>query len=223
MLKTSSMPELYIGLMSGTSVDGIDVALVDFSDGKIRLAAFHYLPFSAEIRQKIQALSSPDQDISLKNYGALDCRLGCLCAESVLALLAKAKTSAAEIRAIGSHGQTVYHAPEPPFGFSLQIGDPNRIAEITGITTIGDFRRRDIASGGQGAPLAPAFHKAVFADALQARVVLNIGGIANITVLNGDSVLGLIPDPATHLWIYGIFNTVTYLTTLAVNGRQAAR
>ncbi len=196
------MPELYIGLMSGTSIDGIDAGLVDFSEQKIRLIAFHYQPFSAELRRKIQQLSQPDTAVLLADLGMIDAQLGQLFAETALALLDKAEIPPACIMAIGSHGQTVCHAPEGKYGFSLQIGDPNRIAEITGITTIGDFRRRDIAKGGQGAPLVPAFHQAVFADPTKTTTVLNIGGIANISVLDGQQVLGFDTGPGNTLMDY---------------------
>ncbi len=185
--------------MSGTSLDGIDAGLVDFNDGEIRLVSFHYQPFSAELRRRIHLISQPEQPILLNNYGSLDAKLGQLFAEAALALLEKAEIPASSVRAIGSHGQTVYHAPEPPYGFSLQIGDSNRIAEITGITTVADFRRRDIAAGGQGAPLVPAFHQAIFADKTQRRTILNVGGIANITVLDGDKVLGFDTGPGNTL------------------------
>ena len=198
------MSELYIGLMSGTSLDGIDAGLVDFSNNAIRLIEFHYLAFSYELRLRIQQVSQADQPILLKEYGALDAELGCLFAESTLNLLQKAQIPASAIQAVGSHGQTVYHAPETPFGFSLQIGDPNRIAQITGITTIADFRRRDIAVGGQGAPLVPAFHQAVFADKRVARTVLNIGGIANITLLEGNQVIGFDTGPGNTLMDFWI-------------------
>ena len=191
--------ELYIGLMSGTSLDGIDAGLVDFSDGKIKLISFHYQPFSAELRQTIHQLSQANQAIFLKDYGHLDSHLGHLFAEASLSLLETSNLKPNDIKAIGSHGQTVYHAPESINGFSLQIGDPNRIAELTGITTIADFRRRDIAVGGQGAPLVPAFHQAVFGDKNQAKTIVNIGGIANVSILNGDSVLGFDTGPGNTL------------------------
>ncbi|MGZ0078376.1 anhydro-N-acetylmuramic acid kinase [Methylomonas sp. YC3] len=193
------MSELYIGLMSGTSVDGIDAGLVDFSNGKIQLVAFHYQPFPPELRQKIHKLSQANQPVLLTDYGSLDSQIGRLFGETVLTLLSNAQILASAIKAVGSHGQTVYHAPETANGFSLQIGDPNRIAEITGITTVADFRRRDIAVGGQGAPLVPAFHQAVFGDAAQARVIVNIGGIANITVLNDKPVIGFDTGPGNGL------------------------
>jgi anhydro-N-acetylmuramic acid kinase len=218
------MSELYIGLMSGTSLDGIDAALVDFKDEKVRLVEFEYLPFPADLQNAIQRLSKPDALISLKEYGAMDARLGHLFADIVNSLLAKAELPAASVNAIGSHGLTVYHAPDirPPgmaevsqsvgnrcdkFPFSLQIGDPNVIAEKTGITTVADFRRRDIAAHGQGAPLVPAFHQAVFQNPNEHRCIVNIGGIANITVLSKHQdadVIGFDTGPGNtlmDLWI----------------------
>lgn len=199
MPKTKDVPELYIGLMSGTSIDGIDAGLVDFSHGKIELIAFHYQAFPEELRQRIHNLSQPDQPILLKDYGNLDSRIGQLFAGAAQQLLDNTKIPASSITAIGSHGQTVYHAPESSNGFSLQIGDPNRITQLTGITTVADFRRRDIAVGGQGAPLVPAFHQAVFADKSITRTVVNIGGIANITVLDRNPVIGFDTGPGNGL------------------------
>ncbi|MDI1232270.1 MAG: anhydro-N-acetylmuramic acid kinase [Methylobacter sp.] len=201
------MPELYIGLMSGTSLDGIDAALVDFKDNKVELIEFEYLPFSDEIQSTIQRLSKPDALISLKEYGTMDTRLGVLFAESVNTLLAKADIPASAVNAIGSHGLTIYHAPEIKRPFSLQIGDPNIIAELTGITTVADFRRRDIAAKGQGAPLVPAFHQAVFHHPNEHRCIVNVGGIANITVLPKQlsaQVIGFDTGPGNtlmDLWI----------------------
>lgn len=201
------MSELYIGLMSGTSLDGIDAALVDFKDNKVQLVDFEYLPLSADIQSAIQRLSKPDALISLKEYGAMDARLGHLFADIVNTLLAKANIPTSSIKAIGSHGLTVYHAPEIRFSFSLQIGDPNVIAELTGITTVADFRRRDIAAKGQGAPLVPAFHQAVFQNPDEHRCIVNIGGIANITVLSkhlSAEVIGFDTGPGNtlmDLWI----------------------
>lgn len=202
MQKTDPSPELYIGLMSGTSLDGIDAALVDFSDKQIRLLAFHYQAFPNLLRQQIHYLSQPDQAIMLSRLGEIDAQLGGLFAEASMQLLEKAAVKPENIKAIGSHGQTVYHAPAGPHGFSLQIGDPNRIAEITGITTVCDFRRRDIAVGGQGAPLVPAFHHAAFFDAATAKTVLNIGGIANISILAADRVSGFDTGPGNTLMDY---------------------
>jgi anhydro-N-acetylmuramic acid kinase len=201
------MSELYIGLMSGTSLDGIDAALVDFKDNQVQLVSFEYLPLSADIQSAIQQLNKPDALVSLKEYGAMDARLGHLFADTVNTLLAKADIPASSIKAIGSHGLTVYHAPEIRFPFSLQIGDPNVIAELTGITTVADFRRRDIAAKGQGAPLVPAFHQAVFQNPDEHRCIVNIGGIANITVLSkylSEEVIGFDTGPGNtlmDLWI----------------------
>ncbi len=175
--------ELYIGLMSGTSLDGIDAALVNLSNDSVELVAFEYLPFSMEIQLELQKISAPNALISLQDYGEMDARLGHWFALVVKNLLKKKQLQANSITAIGSHGQTVYHAPAGKFPFSLQIGDPNYIAEKTGITTVADFRRRDIAAGGQGAPLVPAFHEAVFHCENETRCIVNIGGIANVTVL----------------------------------------
>ncbi len=201
------MSELYIGLMSGTSLDGIDAALVEFTDNKAQLIQFEYLPFPDEIQNTIQRLSKPDALISLKEYGAMDTRLGRLFAESVNTLLAKANIRASAVNAIGSHGLTTYHAPSIRLPFSLQIGDPNIIAELTGITTVADFRRRDIAAQGQGAPLVPAFHQAAFHHPNEHRCIVNIGGIANITVLPKQlsaQVIGFDTGPGNtlmDLWI----------------------
>ncbi|HEY8218742.1 MAG TPA: anhydro-N-acetylmuramic acid kinase [Methylobacter sp.] len=201
------MPEFYIGLMSGTSLDGIDAALVDFKDNKVRLVGFEYLPLPTDIQNVIQRLSKPDALISLKEYGAMDARLGHLFADVVNTLLAKADMPVSSVKAIGSHGLTVYHAPEIKFPFSLQIGDPNVIAELTGITTVADFRRRDIAAKGQGAPLVPAFHRAVFQHPDEYRCIVNIGGIANITILpkhQPSDVIGFDTGPGNtlmDLWI----------------------
>lgn len=177
------MTELYIGLMSGTSLDGIDAALVEFKNNGVQLIAFEYLPFSDEIKDQLAQISDANAMLFLKDYGSMDTQLGLLFSQIIETLLVKANLPATAISAIGSHGQTIYHEPNTALPFSLQIGDPNIIAEHTGITTIADFRRRDIAAGGQGAPLVPAFHQAVFSHPQENRCIVNIGGIANITIL----------------------------------------
>lgn len=200
------MLELYIGLMSGTSLDGIDAGLVDFSDDKIRLLAFEYLSFSGSIKKEIQHLSQANSPVLLKDYGSIDSQLGHLFAQATKTLLKKANISSSNVIAIGSHGLTVYHAPQVTPAFSLQIGNPNIIAEETGITTISDFRRRDIAAGGQGAPLAPAFHHAIFSQILDLKIqnicIINIGGIANITYLSKDKTIGFDTGPGNTLMDY---------------------
>ena len=174
------MPELFIGLMSGTSLDGMDAALVDFSDQRPRLLHALTQPHPPALRQRLAALCRPGED-EIERLGEADGELAQLAAAAVKRLLATCGVAAADVRAIGSHGQTIRH--RPALGFTLQIGDPARIAQLTGITTVADFRRRDMAAGGQGAPLVPAFHAAVFRHPDHDRVVLNLGGMANITHL----------------------------------------
>lgn len=176
------MSSLFIGLMSGTSMDAADAALVDFSFTPPKLIATQRTPLTAELRAALLALCVPGPN-EIERMAEFDARLGEIFAETTLALLKKSGVSTMDIQAIGSHGQTVRHQPGGPYPFSLQIGNPALIAERTGITTIADFRRADIAAGGQGAPLVPAFHNAVFRSFEHDRVVVNIGGIANITIL----------------------------------------
>lgn len=176
------MSELLIGLMSGTSLDGIDAVLVTDDNPPALIDALH-VPFSATLRDRILKVAEDRIPCSLDALGRLDAELGEAFAAAVQTLLAQAGKSAGDILVIGSHGQTVRHRPEGPLGFSLQFGDPNRIAAATGITTVADFRRRDLALGGQGAPLVPAFHAACFRSQEENRAVLNLGGMANLTLL----------------------------------------
>ncbi len=177
------MSELYIGLMSGTSMDAIDVALADFSNNQFQLLDHYSHPISAQLKHKLQLLALDSAETTLDMLGETDAELGDIFADAVSQLLTQTNTPAAAIQAIGSHGQTIRHRPDLPHPFSMQIADANRIAHKTGITTVADFRRRDMAAGGEGAPLTPAFHKAFFSHPEQNRAVLNIGGIANITYL----------------------------------------
>ncbi|HLB57682.1 MAG TPA: anhydro-N-acetylmuramic acid kinase, partial [Gammaproteobacteria bacterium] len=188
------MSELYIGLMSGTSLDGVDAVLVDLSGSQPTMIANHYTEFTAELRQTILALCQSGEN-EINRLGQLDILLGKAFALSVNTLLEKNNISPQKIRAIGSHGQTIRHHPEQQF--TLQIGDPNIIAAETGITTVADFRRRDMAHGGQGAPLVPAFHQSIFGNNKN-RAIVNIGGIANVTLLNG-SVIGFDTGPGNTL------------------------
>ena len=199
--------EYYIGLMSGTSVDGIDAGLYELSGKQPQVIDFYYQPYSSEVKQKIHQLCKHHQTISLQDYGQLDTQLGELFAESSLTLLNKAKIDAKDVQAIGSHGQTLCHSPNTALPFTLQIGDANIISQRTGITTIADFRRRDIAAGGQGAPLVPAFHQAVFQTDKENRVVVNIGGIANLSILPKDmtkNIIGFDTGPGNTLMDYWI-------------------
>ncbi len=196
--------ELYIGLMSGTSLDGIDAILVDFSQEECRDIAFYFQPFPASLKEQIRKLCITDHPILLTEYGAMDCHIGKLFADTVAILLKNADISARRVKAIGSHGLTLCHAPQNTHAFSLQIGDPNIIAENTGITTVSDFRRRDIAAGGQGAPLVPAFHQYFFGQRGEKTCIINIGGIANITLLNNHTAIGFDTGPGNTLIDYWI-------------------
>lgn len=176
---------LYIGLMSGTSLDGIDAALVKIdSNGYPTLLGSHYQDYDKALQRSLFDLSQA-ADVKLEVLAALDQKLGQLYASCCSALLEKHHYQASDIQAIGCHGQTIRHKPRPN-AFSIQIGDANIVAELTGITTVADFRRRDIAAGGEGAPLVPAFHQHAFLDSHNPRQILNLGGIANVTVLSQD-------------------------------------
>jgi anhydro-N-acetylmuramic acid kinase len=198
---------LYIGLMSGTSADAIDAVLVDSEPKNFKVIGHHSIDHDYSTRQDILALCKQGEN-EINRMGELDNKLGLLFSQAAIELLTKLKVSATQIQAIGSHGQTIRHHP-PSIGshpFSLQVGDANIIASRTGITTVADFRRRDIAEGGEGAPLVPAFHKAVFSDSETSRVILNIGGMANISILSPSlPCTGFDTGPGNVLmdaWIY---------------------
>ena len=207
-IKSMEKTEYYIGVMSGTSLDGIDLALVDFAK-----KTPHFLPqlVAAEMQPMPQNLRRQLSDLlrsgktDLQQLGELDHRLGLLYAQSINQFLAKHQLNAAQIQAIGCHGQTIWHAPQGSYPFTMQIGDANLIAAHTQITTIADFRRKDMAYGGQGAPLVPAFHQALFARDDRMTVVLNIGGISNISQLIPEMpVIGYDTGPGNALldsWI----------------------
>ena len=171
---------LYVGLMSGTSLDGADAALVDFSSTPPRVLAFSTVPFGAELRDRILKLSAPGDD-HLDLAGTVSMELAELYARAAEGAIAGGGVQREQVTAIGCHGQTVRHRPEQ--GFTIQLNDPARLAELTGIDVVADFRRRDMAAGGQGAPLVPAFHDALFRHASISRAVVNIGGISNVTWL----------------------------------------
>jgi anhydro-N-acetylmuramic acid kinase len=193
--------------MSGTSADGVDAALVEWPDGPetrpFRLVAFHADPFPAALQQRIHRLAagSVEPGETLRELAALDVALGERFATAALAVCRAAALDAGAIDAIASHGQTVAHHPE--LRATLQIGDPSVIAERTGCTTVADFRPRDVAAGGEGAPLAPFFHFAAFADPDEGRVALNLGGIANATWIPPgaapDDVIAFDVGPANAL------------------------
>ncbi len=200
------MSDLFIGLLSGTSMDAIDVALVSFAKSTPQLIETYSHPIPKDFRRQCLAITQSGQ-CSIDQYGTLDAEAGELFAEAAQHLLNQAKISPDQICAIGSHGQTLRHRPDSIPPFSLQIGDPNIIAERTGILTVADFRRRDIAAKGQGAPLAPGFHASVFQNTNENRIILNIGGIANLTLLPKDQsepIIGFDTGPGNGLmdaWI----------------------
>lgn len=199
---------LFVGLMSGTSVDAVDSALLRCDGNRAELLHTREHPIDPDLRQRVAAISHSGDD-EIERLGVLDRELGELFGAATLALLAEAKVDADAVQAIGSHGQTVRH--RPPSGspgrapFTLQLGDPNTIAELTGITTVADFRRRDVAAGGEGAPLAPAFHAAALAAKGVNRAIVNIGGIANVSLLRDEElVAGFDSGPGNTLldhWI----------------------
>ena len=193
--------EIFVGLMSGTSLDGVDVAIVEFAATPARLLHFETFAYADDLRNRLRELIAT-ASATLDDLYALDAELGELYAECVDAALAQASLESRLVAAIGCHGQTLRHGPAARRPYSAQIGDPNRIAAQTGIATVADFRRKDIACGGQGAPLAPACHAALFRDAGENRVLLNLGGIANITWLPADTgspVLGFDTGPGNTL------------------------
>lgn len=190
--------------MSGTSLDGIDVALVEkrSDTDSIALIAANTMPFPAGLVKQIKHFSAYPDNVNLIDLGALNIALGEAFADAVQRLLETQSISAEHIHAIGSHGQTLFHAPDHDFPFSMQLGEPSVIAQRTGITTVADFRQRDLAAGGQGAPLVPAFHHALFHSVDEQRIIVNIGGISNITLLSRDAeraVIGFDTGPGNGL------------------------
>ena len=179
------MADCFIGLMSGTSLDGVDGVLVDASTDQFRVLQHAYIPFEARFAAELLALNSPDGANELHRAALAGNALASTYARVVTQLLASSGKAAADIAAIGAHGQTVRHRPQEfdGHGYTLQLNNPALLAELTGITVVADFRSRDLAAGGQGAPLVPAFHQAVFGRPDTTVAALNLGGISNITVL----------------------------------------
>jgi anhydro-N-acetylmuramic acid kinase len=198
-------PQTYLGAISGTSVDGLDLALLEVGEA-IRTVAARTVPLPTKLRQTLLMLGQPDP-YDLDELGHADAELGEFIGATALTFLRDLGRAPTTVTAIGSHGQTVRHRPGGSHPFTMQIGDPNRIVEITGITTVADFRRRDVAAGGQGAPLVPLFHAALFRHPTERRAVLNLGGIANFTLLPAgqtSEILGFDTGPANALmdeWI----------------------
>ncbi|NNE64325.1 MAG: anhydro-N-acetylmuramic acid kinase [Gammaproteobacteria bacterium] len=202
----SADPDLYLGLMSGTSLDGVDAAIVDFGGSMPVVLYCLTEPYPESISGRIQELTR-STSITLDALCGLDVEIAEYYVEVVHQALAAASISADSIKAIGSHGQTIHHNPARTPQFTLQIGDPNTLCAGSGITTVADFRRRDMALGGQGAPLAPAFHESVFRSSEVTRVIFNVGGIANLTYLPKnpeDPVTGFDTGPGNTLLDYWI-------------------
>jgi anhydro-N-acetylmuramic acid kinase len=192
----------YIGVMSGTSLDGLDIALIELNPA-IKLVATHYIPMPAPLRAELLGLcaSGPDE---IARSALAQQQWVILAAQGIRTLLEQQQLSAQDIRAIGSHGQTIRH--EPARGFTVQIGNPALLTELTGISVVSDFRSRDVAAGGQGAPLVPAFHEALFDRQPGKRAVLNVGGFSNLSLIEADKpVAGFDCGPGNVLldaWIY---------------------
>ena len=200
------MTDYYVGLMSGTSMDGIDAALVSFGDASVAIHATHTEPYPRELQDALMIAIREPLDVPLDTSGELDRRVGECFRDAALAVIDKSGVSRQEIVATGSHGQTLRHQPNAVAPFSLQIGNAKIIAAGTGTTTVANFRAADIAVGGQGAPLVPPFHQWLFGSETHGRVIVNIGGIANITVLpaGGSDILGFDTGPGNGLmdaWI----------------------
>jgi anhydro-N-acetylmuramic acid kinase len=196
----------FLGLISGTSADGIDAALLRFCPDepgercRLVLEAAQSYPYTAPLRDRLLPLIHGLRLAEVDEVASLDAELGLLFGQAALSLLAATDIEASSVKAIGSHGQTIRHRPRAALPFTWQIADPSRIVELSGITTVADFRRRDVAAGGQGAPLVPAFHAALFSAAGEDRAVLNLGGIANLTLLPASGpVRGFDCGPANGL------------------------
>jgi anhydro-N-acetylmuramic acid kinase len=193
------MRELYLGMMSGTSIDGVDAVLAEIDDGSCRVPSAATTPFPAPLLARLRRVVEVPQT-TLRELGSLDHAVGKFFGDCALKLLADAGIDRAKITAIGHHGQTIFHDPNGDEPFSMQIGDPNVVAAVTQICTVADFRRLDIACGGQGAPLVPAFHAWCFGTTSASRAVVNIGGIANITALRpSHAPLGFDTGPGNTL------------------------
>lgn len=199
------MPDYYIGLISGTSMDGVDAALVTFGEHTVKVRRAATYPYPEELRGWLLTIARYPAHAAIDDIGALDHWTGECFRDAARSLIADAGVHAAAVKAIGSHGQTIRHRPSGEHPFTWQIGNPAIIATGTGITTVADFRRADIALGGQGAPLVPPFHEWLFRSEDMDRCVLNIGGIANVTVLPaGGGVTGFDTGPGNTLldvWI----------------------
>ncbi|MEM6511457.1 MAG: anhydro-N-acetylmuramic acid kinase [Pseudomonadota bacterium] len=190
---------LYAGLMSGTSRDAIDAVIVDLDEHSIDVVCSLSRPYAPPLRAELDQLISSPETVALANLGELHARVGDAFAEAAQRVIEAAGASPGDIRAIGSHGQTVHHGPDATYPYSMQIGDAARIAQTTGVATVADFRSADIAAGGQGAPLVPPFHRWLFGEPGRTTAVVNIGGIANATIVTDETLLGFDTGPGNTL------------------------
>ena len=197
--------DIYLGMISGASRDGVDAVLVSFNDDRPRLLGSLCVPYPPDLAARLKSMVETGQRPAEQDMLEMDNLLAAVFSEAVQTLLEDVGTEAESVTAIGSHGQTVWHQPAGPEPETIQLGHPEKIACNTGIVTVGDFRQADMMAGGQGAPLAPLLHRALLQPVIGTRVVLNLGGIANISVLSSNgSVLGFDTGPANCLldvWI----------------------
>jgi len=202
-VRSDSGASLYLGLISGTSADGIDAALVEFpADGTISLRFGRTYPWDSALRGQLVALGQEGSQLTLDALAELDVRVARVFAEVANQALVDSGTAASSVAAIGSHGQTLRHRPWGEVPYTLQLGDPSTLAERTGIAVVADFRRRDVAAGGHGAPMLAGLHAALLRSTDESRAVLNLGGIANLTLLPAnpaDPVRGFDTGPANGL------------------------
>jgi len=186
-------------------MDAIDAALVDFDVAPLHIVATSATAFEPDLKRRVAALIDSASEIALDEVGQIDVALGRAFAQAAIELLRRAGVGGDAVAAIGSHGQTIRHRQDVPVPFTWQIGDPNTLAEMTGTTVVADFRRRDVAAGGQGAPLLPVFHDQVFRSHEEDRAIVNLGGIANLTILSRESIVtGFDTGPGNRLldaWI----------------------
>jgi anhydro-N-acetylmuramic acid kinase len=196
---------IYAGLISGTSMDGVEAVALRIDTAGMQVLGAVHADYPGDLSRRLHAAVADPALCNLDLLGTLDAEIGEVFASAALRLLDGTGLQAGAVRAIGSHGQTVLHRPRAPMPFTLQIGDANRIAERTGIDVVADFRRRDMAAGGEAAPLVPAFHAAAFGARGEARAVVNIGGIGNVTLLQADGrVSGFDTGPGNclmDLWV----------------------
>jgi anhydro-N-acetylmuramic acid kinase len=184
LCKEEKVSEFYIGVMTGTSMDGIDLVLCEIDEHSCKLIHSHEYPYPKELKDEI--LTSISTAVTLKKVGTLDAKLGHLFARAINRFILEKRINAADVTAIGLHGQTLWHEPNATFAFSMQLGCPNVVSAKTGLCVVTDFRRMDIANGGQGAPFAPAFHEFAFTSLGKKTAVANIGGMANISLLDKE-------------------------------------